>query len=358
MTKQRFTQITALIASLFLSLLLLATNADRRLVNAGLASADTAHALQKTLRAEREAAAATEAKRARARLQSKLLQIPPPVINAHAYMVATSDTDTPLLALREDKVLPIASITKLVTALAATEILGSDDIVTVTATAKTAEEKTSLAAIGEQFRRDTALRLMLALSANDIAMAVAEAAGRALGATTSDTALHAFVSSMNRTARSIGLANTEFFNPTGLDGEMPEKCRVYADSSHAREHLAAVRCPTATRPNVSTARDLTILAKYLIKNRTELLALAGERTDIVMSESGLRYEAVSTNELLEDFPELVSGKTGYTDEAGETLILVSRNNSTLGTNVIVLLRSTNRFEDGANLLYWLRAFNR
>lgn len=357
MTNQRFAQITALIASFLLSLLLFATATERQLAQAGLAT-DTVHGLERTLRREREIALLEEGKQEHARLQSRLLRIPPPVINAHAYLVRTTGTNEPMLLLRENKKLPIASITKLVTVLVALEILKPDDIITVTETAKAVEEKTSPAAINEQFRRDAAFRLMLALSANDIAMAVAEAAGRALGATTSDAAIRAFVLSMNNTAGSIGMGSTEFFNPTGLDGQAPEECALERDRNNFPERQSRDQCPASKRSNMSTARDLATLGEYLVKNHSELLLFAGQRTDIVTSESGLRYDTTNTNELLEVFPEVISGKTGYTDQAGETLLLITRDDRASESNIIVLLRSANRFEDGANLLRWLREFNR
>ena len=130
----------------------------------------------------------------------------------------------------------------------------------------------------------------------------------------------AFVDLMNLEAKNLGLENTYFFNPTGLDPKEPE-----------------------SGVNYSTADDLVKFAGYL----TLAHPLIWEISAIEAFEN-----SVSTNELLEDFPDIIGGKTGETPRAGGCLILIVKAPKGKGYIVSVVLNSQNRFEEMRQLINW------
>ena len=169
----------------------------------------------------------------------------------------------------------IASITKLMTAVVVLERADLSDEVRVSPRAAGVGESTVYLRAGEELTVATLLRAMLIRSANDAAEALALHVGK--GSTPR------FVALMNRKTRELGLADTHFENPHGLD---------------ARGH-------------VSSARDVTLLMRYALGIPFVRDAL-GRST---VSLSGGRVFP-TTDDLLVSWPALVGGKTGHTREAG------------------------------------------
>ncbi|MBU2545381.1 serine hydrolase [Patescibacteria group bacterium] len=119
-----------------------------------------------------------------------------------------------------------------------------------------------------------------------------------------------FINSMNDYAEKIGLENTYFVNPTGLEPDDPEKVKNY-----------------------STAEDLVKLAKYILKNQPKIFEITADR----------KFAYMSTNKLLTKYPEIIGGKTGYSPAAGECLLIVLENPGT-GTRFInIVLGARDRF---------------
>jgi D-alanyl-D-alanine carboxypeptidase (penicillin-binding protein 5/6) len=201
--------------------------------------------------------------------------------------------------------------------------------VVFSAFAKAAGEKESQVPAGEAFIRNNAIRFAIVESANDAAVALAEAIGRKRGAFSFDDAILLFKHAANQKARELGMVHSQFENSTGLD-----------DVSH-----------------YTTAQDLFRLVSYVRESYPEIwdFSRAGEAD--ISSLRGTVYHIAATNQLLSEFPALIGGKTGLTDAAKGTLILlypVTLNH----TAVIIVLGSDNRFEDGRMLIRWLEeAFN-
>lgn len=119
-----------------------------------------------------------------------------------------------------------------------------------------------------------------------------------------------FINSMNDYAKKLGLEDTYFVNPTGLEPDDPEKVKNY-----------------------STAEDLVKLAKYILENQPEIFEITADR----------RFASMSTNKLLTKYPEIIGGKTGYSPAAGECLLIVLENPET-GTRFInIVLGARDRF---------------
>ncbi len=248
-----------------------------------------------------------------------------PAVDAHAYLVRLVGDDTPILERRSEKQLPPASLTKVLTALVAIELVDSDERITFSAAAKAAGEKLSRARPGERFLRDDALRFLMVESANDAAMALAAAAGERLGGTDFDDSVARFVRSMNRWARERGLTGLSIQNPTGLDAP----------------------------GHTMSARDIATIAEYVWYTAPQLWSMSRARDTAVVSESGAAYALAPTNELLMEFPALRGGKTGLTDNARGALVLLYPARDR--TAIIVILGSGDRFGDGRALIRWIEA---
>lgn len=283
------------------------------------------------------------------------ISITEPALNAHAYLVRLVGSPAPLIGRRAWKRMAPASLTKLMTAAIAEEALGKEELVLFSVDAKATEEKTSKIGAGETFLRDDAIRLALIASANDAAMALAEAVGKEGGIQSYTSRIERFVARMNESAVGLGLRDTHFANPTGLDQE---------------GHFAS-------------AEDLAQMSEYLFLRHPRLWEISRTNETVIYSSLNRAHTVGATNELLKEFPAILGGKTGFTDRALGTLILLYpvRSNpallaklkerdaaplagSTSGqvypvrpdrVAIIVILGSEDRFGDGRAIIRWLEA---
>lgn len=249
---------------------------------------------------------------------------PPPKLAANAHLVRLLGEENPLLAKGEWKPMPPASLTKLMTALVASEKLSADEWIQMSSAARNVSEKRSRVKAGESVLRDDLIRLALVSSANDAAHALAEATGRKDSAKNYSEAVARFVELMNKTAVSRNLRQSNFVNPTGLDEDS----------------------------QLASASDLAILAEYIWNAKKFLWDMTRAKEVTLLSDAAHEYDTESTNKLLDEFPRILGGKTGFTDKAqGNLLLLYSVGGSKVA--VIVILGSSDRFEDGRAALRWL-----
>lgn len=200
----------------------------------------------------------------------------PPKPDATAVFIAEGVTGEPLWRFSARKPVPIASITKIMTALVVLERTKLTDRVIVSDRAAQIGEATANLRAGEKLTVEQLLTAMLVPSANDAAHALADHVGGPGG-------VKRFVRLMNRKAQSIGMVDTRFVRPDGLDVE----------------------------GHVSSARDVMLLAQRAMQNSdfrriTQLQAssLPGGRV----------FE--TTNDLLQSYPGATGVKTGHTNAAG------------------------------------------
>ncbi|MEK7621830.1 MAG: hypothetical protein AAB415_01495 [Patescibacteria group bacterium] len=195
-------------------------------------------------------------------------------LEAKAALVYEPDTGRILYAKAEHERLPIASMTKLMTALTATELLPDSTVVPLAA---------------RHYRLKDLVALTLVSSSNPGALALASATADNLG--------RDLVAEMNTQAHSLGLNQTTFTNPTGLDLEGGEA------------------------GSYSSAYDIARLFTHILTVRPELLAatrLAEIETGTI---EGLRHRFQNTNEIVRDLPGLLGSKTGFTDIAEGSLVI-------------------------------------
>jgi D-alanyl-D-alanine carboxypeptidase (penicillin-binding protein 5/6) len=169
----------------------------------------------------------------------------------------------------------IASITKLMTAIVVLERARLSDVVRVSPRVARVGESTVYLRAGEELLVADLVRAMLIRSANDAAQALAIHVGRG--------SVDRFVAWMNAKAERLGLGDTSFENPHGLD----------------------------MRGHVSSARDATLLVRYALGVPFLRDALGRSRVSL---PGGRTFP--TTDDLLESWPPLVGGKTGHTRAAG------------------------------------------
>lgn len=218
----------------------------------------------------------------------------------------------------EAEQLPLASLTKLMTALVAHELLAAEEKITITEAA-VRQDGLSMLRPGEVFDRLSLSDLTLISSSNDGAYALAYSAGAVLS---QDDPANAFVQAMNIRAKEIGLSQTYFKNPSGLDLSETEGGAV------------------------GTARDMAFLMEYIIENAPSILSYTQDAQTNITSESGFLHETANTNYFVDAIPGLIGSKTGFTDLAGGNLTVAFE----AGLNrpiVIVVMGSTrqDRFSD-------------
>lgn len=237
-----------------------------------------------------------------------------PVISAKsAFFVETSSGEV-LYEKNSHEKLPIASLVKVMTVLVSLEHKQMDDKFTVSQRASEVEPDEMILLPNEKLTLKELLYGIFLVSANDSAEVLAE------GVTENR---QEFIKLMNEKAKQLGMKDTFFANPTGLD----------EDSGNS----------------FSSTYDLAILTRYLIKNYPEIINIS-ETYHIYLpaSDEHQDYEMYSGINLVTTYPGVVGFKTGYTPEAGMTLITLARKN---GHEVIgVLLGSESRRDEAKELL--------
>ena len=223
-----------------------------------------------------------------------------------------------LFSKNEEKALPIASLTKLVSAIIVLENYKLDDKITVSSSAATKEGDANFFAQGEVFYVNDLLSALLIESSNKATQALADAIGE-----------KKFIDLMNSKTKEIGMENSFFINPTGLDPDKPQ-----------------------TKFNYSTANDLAMLARNLIEMPLiqELTTL--KRRNVYLAEDGFHHQARSTNELLGEIPNILIGKTGNTPLAQKCLLIVYQSPNKDGYIISIILNAQDNFAEMRKLVNW------
>ncbi len=222
-----------------------------------------------------------------------------------------------------DETLPLASITKLMTALVAYELVPDDTLVTISETAAAQQSGGTLQA-GEVFKAKELADFALISSYNSAAYTLADSVGKLLG---DKEPMTQFIAAMNIKAEELNLQSLNFANPTGLD------------------------ISTTKAGAYGNARDVSFLVEYIVLKYPQILTPTVTENAVLYNRKGERHEAHNTNNILTGIPNLLGSKTGYTDLAGGNLTIVFD----AGYNrpiIITVLGSTwsERFSDVKKLL--------
>jgi D-alanyl-D-alanine carboxypeptidase (penicillin-binding protein 5/6) len=206
---------------------------------------------------------------------------------------------------------PPASLTKLMTAVVASDLTSLDTQVTVTGEAAAAEPSRMGLVAGQTLTVRDLLYGALLNSGNDAAFALAEGI----------VPLDQFLSLMNRKAAYLHLRDTHFSTPNGLTD--PE--------------------------NFTSAYDLAVLSAYVARNYPDLVAIAATRDHVIpAADTHPAFHPHNLNHFLDVYPGATGLKTGFTDDAGGCLIATA----TRGGRhlLLVLMGSDIMFGDGVKLM--------
>lgn len=238
--------------------------------------------------------------------------IPTPLLSAKAVFVKDITSGAILYQKDVNLALPIASTTKIMTALVAGEYFKQTSVLKVKLGVAVPGAKIGLFE-GEDLNFRSLLYGMLLSSGNDAAYGMAENyPGGVLG----------FVSAMNKKAIELKLKSTHFDNPAGFDS-----------------------------PNhYSSAKDLATITEEALKNSTLARIFATKQTSIFSLDKKYNHKLVNLNKLLTRVKGVLGVKTGYTDEAKENLVtFVNRDGHQI---ITVVLGSDDRFGESTRLIEW------
>jgi serine-type D-Ala-D-Ala carboxypeptidase (penicillin-binding protein 5/6) len=230
----------------------------------------------------------------------------PPQITGRSYVVENGVTGEVLLAHDARERVPIASITKLMTVLLTLEQTRPNETVVVNPAAAAVGESSADLQPGERLTVRELLEAGLIQSANDAADALAYYVGHGRESR--------FVAMMNARARQLGLRDTHFVRPDGLDAP----------------------------GHVSSARDVTLLARILM-HRPLVRQIVRQRRATISGGRSLH----TWNDLLYSYPGIFGVKTGHTSEAGWSQVAAARRRGV--TVYATLLGSPDRSERNADL---------
>jgi len=220
-------------------------------------------------------------------------------INAKSAYVLDTVTGKVLFSKNEEVQLPLASVTKVMTALVASAV-PEDTIVTIKSS-DLSEGRGGLT-ISEKWSLKELLGFTLVVSSNSGSKALAGAAGAFLGEgprTSESEDENSFILAMNKKAQMLDLKQTFYLNPSGLD------VSVEGGLSGA----------------YGSARDMANLFSYIIKNKPDLLGMTAYDSLLFKTLDGSLHSAENTNEIAGSLPGLIASKTGYTDLADGNLVI-------------------------------------
>ena len=242
-------------------------------------------------------------------------------ITSKAAFFVDTETGEVLFEKNSKEKLSIASLVKIMSVIVTLENRSLDDLLNVSVQASEMEPDKMYLKAGERLTVKELLEGIFLVSGNDAAEVLAEeTTGRR----------EEFLNLMNSKARQLGMSNTNFINPTGLE-EDPSTCS------------GQVVCQW------STAYDVSLMSRYAISKWPNLLDISSQPV-IYIEETETHQEYGLNNgiNLLTTYPGVLGFKTGYTPEAGLTLVTVARRD---GHQVLgVLLGATNRRDDAKILL--------
>ena len=214
-----------------------------------------------------------------------------PEIKAQSAMVIELNTGKVLYSKEANVQRPIASITKLMTTLVASEKFKEAGVTRVRINEEHLKAFGDSGLLsGQVWNIKDLIDFTLITSSNDGAKALALSA---FGTKTSD-----FVSEMNSLSQELGLANTFFANETGLDINLDTEAGA-----------------------ISSAKDISKILKYITFHDLDVFSNSTKSSKIIFNEENI-YTVENTNKSINSLPNPLISKTGYTDIAGGNLAVV------------------------------------
>ena len=204
-------------------------------------------------------------------------------LSAHNAVLIEQSSGRILMEKDAHEKRPMASTTKIMTAITALEYGNLEDIVVISAKANNTEGSSMWLATGEKVTLEHLLYGLMLNSGNDAAVAIAEHVGGSV---------EGFAKLMNQTAEKIGAKNSNFTNPHGLD-----------DANH-----------------FTTAYDLAIITRYAMQN-SKFAEIVATKTKVVPWEGNSWGRTLNNhNKMLNLYVGADGVKTGFTKRSGRCLV--------------------------------------
>lgn len=233
--------------------------------------------------------------------------------SAKSMVVIETTNNSVLYSKNENEKLPMASTTKIVTAITVLE--NCEDInkeITIPLKATLVEGSSIYLKENEKLSIKQLLYGLMLQSGNDAAMALALEIG--------DGSVENFATLMNETAKKVGVMNSNFVTPHGLD---------------AKNHY-------------TTAKDLALITSYALKNDTFKEIVSAKCYKIDGNDNCLKRTLINKNKLLNSLEGCIGVKTGYTSKAGRCLVSACERD---GMQIVcVVLNCRPMFEESAMLI--------
>ena len=239
-----------------------------------------------------------------------------PTANAAAIAINSLDDNFPLFHYQTYKNWPLASLTKLLTAIVVLEDIGINKKISINEEIIATEGKAGGLQAGEVYTARDLLKIMIMTSSNDAAAAFEYFYGK-----------DAFIHTVNQKIKKIKMDKTKVYDATGL-----------------------------SELNTSTVSDLTKLTKYILEKWPEIFSWSRLPQSLVQPINDVNNRTIKNiNPLVEDL-NFLGGKTGTSDEARENLLaVISLNNSRV---LVIILGTQDRFGQLERLLEWVqKAYN-
>jgi len=240
-----------------------------------------------------------------------------PEISSTHYLAADLKNNFVFLNKNSSELVPIASVTKLMTALVASEYINLGKNITIDSKSLVFTSKPRLVS-GSSIEAFELLHLLLEESSNEAAEALASYLGR-----------DRFIELMNNKALAIGLKNTKFVDPSGSGNE-----------------------------NISSAEDLFILAKYIYNNRSFILKISAGQLNTGINQN-LLFPSINNFNEFTGSDGFVGGKVGETIKAKQTILSIfsmAVENSEKRPVVFISLGSNDRKADVVNLKGYIEEY--
>lgn len=229
-------------------------------------------------------------------------------ITATSYSMTNVETGEAVVEKSSDRLLPIASITKLATAAVARRMIDPDDAVEITSAVLNTEGNTGKLRLNEKIKAKELLYPLLMVSSNDAAEALARHYDSIHGR-------GEFIKEMNNWANSIGAYRTYFRDSSGISPN-----------------------------NLSSASDISVMAKWILENDPDIFDITLTKAKSIRSHTW-----VNPTHFL-NLAEYIGGKNGYTPEADRTSVSLFALGVPKKIYSVVLLGSTQRDADTLMML--------
>ena len=234
-----------------------------------------------------------------------------PSLSAKSAILMEVESGTVVYEKNAHTRMPMASTTKIMTALVALELAAPDTVILVDGRAVGTEGSSIYLCEGEELTLEELLYALMLESANDAAVAIA------IGVSGSE---EAFVDALNTKATSLGLSDTHFANPHGLDAEA----------------------------HYTTAYELAVIAREALQNPLLKTIVSTRKTTIPhQNTDGVRL-LVNHNKMLRLYDGCIGVKTGYTQKSGRCLVSAAEREGV--TMIAVTIDSPDDWNDHTKLL--------